>query len=107
MSDFQKWQEKKVEKKREKKKEAKLKQKDKKAQGKMTESELIAHQKSKAQLEMLIGDRAKSESIAVGGGSTDDARFSNADREYAVDPTHREFKKVLQGHNKVVKRQRR
>ena len=105
MSDFQKWQEKKVEKKREKKKEAKLKQQDKKSQGKMTESELIAHQKSKAQLEMLIGDRAKSESVAV--GSTDDARFANADREYAVDPTHREFKKVLQGHNKVVKRQRR
>jgi hypothetical protein len=42
---------------------------------------------------MLIGDRAKSESVAV--GSTDDARFANADREYAVDPTHREFKKVL------------
>jgi len=44
---------------------------------------------------MLIGNRAKSESIAVGGGSTDDARFAKVDREYAVDPTYREFKKVL------------
>ena len=101
MSDFQKWQEKKVEKKREKKKEAKLKQQDKKHQGKLTESEVLDQEKNKAQLEMLIGDRAKSEQAVI---IKDDARFTSGDKDFAVDPTHKEFKKVVQGHNKVVKR---
>lgn len=38
MSDFQKWQEKKVDKKRDKKKQAKIDLKEKKEQGRMTES---------------------------------------------------------------------
>lgn len=41
---------------------------------------------------MLIGDRAKSESVVV---PKDDSRFVNADRDFAVDPTHKEFKKVV------------
>jgi len=35
-----------------------------------------------------------------------DGRFSTGDKDFAVDPTHREFRKVVQGHNKVSKRQR-
>lgn len=102
MSDFQKWQEKKVEKKREKKKESKLDKLDKKKQGNMTEMEAVEHSKQKAQLEMLIGDRAKSD--AVEADTKNDSRFTTGEHEFAVDPTHKEFKKVVQGHNKVVKR---
>ena len=36
-----------------------------------------------------------------------DARFNFKDKEYAVDPTHKEYRKVVQGHNKVTKRFRR
>ena len=37
-----------------------------------------------------------------------DERFkASGDRDYAVYPTHREFKKVVQGHNKVVKRSKK
>lgn len=52
---------------------------------------------------MLIGDRKTSENHAVADKA--DSRFMTGDTAYAVDPTHKEFKKVVQGHNKVVKRQ--
>lgn len=51
---------------------------------------------------MLIGDRAKSD--AVEADTKNDSRFTTGEHEFAVDPTHKEFKKVVQGHNKVVKR---
>lgn len=103
MSDFQKWQEKKADKKRDKKKEQKLKEKDRKLQGSMSEKELIEHNKKKAQLEMLI-DGSKSSKSAETVVSKDDSRFKTSDSAFAVDPTHKEYKKVKEGHNKVVKR---
>ena len=103
MSDFQKWQEKKVDKKREKKKQAKLKKTEDKEMGRMSEKEVAEFTKQKAQLEMLIGDRKTSEKNAVVDKA--DQRFQTGDNAFAVDPTHREFKKVVHGHNKVVKRQ--
>lgn len=69
----------------------------------MTEKEVLEHEKNKTQLEMLIGDKTKSDS-AVTVDKKDDQRFTSGDRDFAVDPTHKEFKKVVQGHNKVVKR---
>jgi hypothetical protein len=68
----------------------------------MTEKEVLEHEKNKKQLEMLIGDKTKSDTVQV--DSKDDQRFTSGDRDFAVDPTHKEFKKVVQGHNKVVKR---
>lgn len=106
MSDFQKWQEKKVDKKREKKKEAKLNEKDKKLQGSMTEKELIAHNKAKAQLELLIGDQKTSAKDGITKEAQDlDDRFKTKDYAFAVDPTHKEYAKVVLGGNKTVKRQ--
>ena len=71
--------------------------------GRMSEKEVAEFTKQKAQLQMLIGDRKTSEKNATVDKA--DARFQTVDTAYAVDPTHKEFKKVVQGHNKVVKRQ--
>ena len=104
MSDFQKWQEKKLVKKKEKKIEAKQKKLEQKAQGRMNEQELIEEQKKKAQLELLVRkSEPKSDQKQLG---TNDSRFNTGDKDFAVDPTHREFRKVVLGHNKVSKRQR-
>lgn len=86
----------------------------------MTETELIAEQekdkKEKAALSLLLGDDAGS-----GEESSDDnevldkrglkakmdSRFNVAidnDNEFAIDPTHKEYRKVVQGHNRVKKR---
>jgi hypothetical protein len=40
-------------------------------------------------------------------GKTDKRFQIEGDGEFAVDPTHKEYKKVSQGHNKVVKRQKK
>lgn len=37
----------------------------------------------------------------------DDARFATADKDFAVDPTNKEYRKIVQGHNKVKKVHRR
>ncbi len=69
----------------------------------MTEAQVIEQDKNKAQLELLIGDRKSSKNF-VSNTDVSDPRFKTTDGAFAVDPTHREYKKVVQGHNKVVKR---
>lgn len=44
-------------------------------------------------MEMLIGDRKTSEKNAVADKA--DSRFMTGDTAFAVDPTHKEFKKVV------------
>lgn len=56
MSDFQKWQEKKAARKREKKKEFKEKQREQKQISRMTEAQLVEHNKQKASLELLLAN---------------------------------------------------
>ena len=108
MSEFQKWQLKKQERKREKKKEAKDKKEVEKKQGKMTEAEIKASTKEerrlKAELELLIDDKKSSKVTDVDSGN--DNRFAKVskDADFAVDLTHKEFRKVEQGHNKVFKK---
>lgn len=102
-SDFEKWQDKKAQIKKDKKRQAKERTKEKQKEGRMTEAELVAYQKEKAQLEMLI-DSSKSR-ISQAKPVGDDSRFITSDKAYTVDPTHKEYKKVVQGHNKVQKRQ--
>jgi len=55
---------------------------------------------------MLIGDtEAKSKAKQL-DKSTSDARFDGIiakDGKYAIDPTHKEYRKITQGHNKVSK----
>jgi len=70
----------------------------------MTEAEVLEHNKQKAQLEMLINTTERGKTSDGKADDKDDSRFETADHDFAVDPTHREYKKVAQGHNKVVKR---
>ena len=75
----------------------------------MTEKELQAQEREKAQLQLLIGDRKTSKNVDSENvlGKTDKRFQIEGDGEFAVDPTHKEYKKVSQGHNKVVKRQKK
>lgn len=77
---------------------------EKKQQGRMTEEEIATQEREKAQLRMLIGDRATSSGANVDGEGALDPRFNLADQdhEYAIDPTHKEYRKVAQGHNKIM-----
>jgi len=105
MNDFQKWQEKKKDRKRLKKIAAKNKSELAKAQGKMSAKEVEQQSKEerrkKAELELLLGDTDTKE---VDRKTSFDERFNVKDNDFAVDPTHKEFRKVVQGHNKIAKR---
>jgi hypothetical protein len=57
--------------------------------------------KKQAELELLIGDV---EPKSTGKKISHDERFKAEDNDFAVDPTHREYRKVVQGHNKIAKR---
>lgn len=100
MSDFQKWQLKKADKKRVKKHAAKEKAELMKKQGKMTDGEVAKmtadERKKKAEIELLIGDGL--DTTKTDGDSSkkrgNDGRFSTSDKDFAVDPTHKEFRKV-------------
>ena len=61
----------------------------------MTEAQLQQQEREKAQLQMLIGDRETSKKVDP-AASKSDPRFSGkGDGDYAVDPTHREYRKVV------------
>lgn len=109
MSEFGKWQEKRKERRREKKHAAKEKTKQNKKTGKLSEKELVAlteeEKRQKAELDLLIDDEEKVDLKEVVGKR--DMRFLREnDNEFAVDPTHKEYRKVTQGHNKIGKRKR-
>lgn len=57
--------------------------------------------RKKAELELLLGEREERE---VGQKTSFDERFKMDNNDFAVDPTHKEFRKVVQGHNKIAKR---
>lgn len=105
MNDFQKWQEKKKDRKRQKKLATKNKEEISKMQGKMSAKEVEQQSKEdrrkKAELELLLGDNEVKD---VGLKTSFDERFNDKNNDFAVDPTHKEFRKVVQGHNKIAKR---
>ena len=78
----------------------------------MTEAQVIQsskeQRKKQAELELLLDDDEAGTKVADKKPSQD-ARFTKlaADAEFAIDPTHKEFRKVTQGHNKVVKKHKR
>ena len=96
MNDFQKWQEKKKDRKRQKKLAAKQKEEATRKQAKMSEKEIQQQakeqRKKQAELELLLGD---AEPKAVGRKSSHDERFKMEDNDFAVDPTHKEYRKVV------------
>ena len=63
--------------------------------------------KREAELELLLGADKKQEKTEEFSKPEYDGRFDSyisKDRDFAVDPTHKEYKKVKSGHNKVQKR---
>ena len=110
MTDFQKWQDKKKERRREKKKLAKDKVKQDQKQGKMSEKEVLEmnaeERRQKAEIDLLVDD--ENDIGNVGDTGKRDLRFvRELDNDFAVDPTHKEYRKVIQGHNKISKRGRK
>lgn len=98
MTDFEKWQDKKSERKRNKKLQQKEKKELDKKQGARSAKEVEKEAREKAQLEMLIDDtEAKSKAKQLEKVSSD-PRFDSIiakDKKYAVDPTHKEYRKVV------------
>ena len=76
---------------------------------------MAADEKRKqAEMDLLLDDGntqispTKSQTGGKQGKTARDSRFVvDGDNEFAVDPTHKEYRKVVQGHNKVAKRARR
>ena len=80
-----------------------------KKQGKLSEKELeqltAEEKRQKAELELMIDDDVGK--VDLGELGKRDLRFVREnDNEFAVDPTHKEYRKVTQGHNKIGKRRR-
>ena len=77
----------------------------------MTEAEVIEQTKEEkrkqAELELLLDEEKEDQGEGVAG--TVDPRFSKVKKDalFAIDPTHKEFRKVTQGHNKVAKKNKR
>ena len=62
--------------------------------------------RKRAEMELLIGDTGdKEEDVEVLG--MDDERFDTRDKDFAIDPTSNQYRKVTQGHNKIQKRQKK
>ena len=76
----------------------------------MSEKEILAmseeEKKKRAELDLLVdADGPKAE---LGEDARRDPRFRREeDLEFALDPTHKEYRKVVQGHNKVSSKRRR
>jgi len=85
----------------------------------MSEKEIIEQSKEdrrkKAELELLLGDdKDEDDEVVVKSKKRDrkekgdlDSRFAgqlDGDNDFAIDPTHKEYRKVVQGHNKIAKR---
>jgi len=112
MGEFQKWQEKRKEKRREKKQAAKEKVAKSKKQGKMSEKEVMAmtaeEKRQRAELDLLLDDDDLKGDKKVAATGARDLRFvREEDNEFAVDPTHKEYRKVVQGHNKISNKRKR
>lgn len=105
MSAFEKYQLKKREKKKAKKEAAKLKKEQDKKMAKMSEKEVAELEKNRNALKMLVGE--ESEEDKEFKGDKTDSRFKDAmlaNRDFALDPTHKDFNK---NKAKSQKRQRR
>lgn len=96
MSAFEKYQEKKRLSKKVKKEAGRVKKEQDKKMARMSEAEVAKMEKNRKQLEMLVGDSADEDNMEFKVDKTD-SRFASAivtDKDYALDPTHKEFHKM-------------
>ena len=79
----------------------------------MSEKEVIKmseeDRRKRAEMDLLLDDNTDVKAVKFDKKvAKSDARFQvEGDNEFAVDPTHKDYRKVVQGHNKVSKRARR
>ena len=111
MTEFQKYQEKRKERRREKKQSQKEKVKLAKQQGRMSEKEVEKmtkeQQRQRAELDLLIDDSSKTATFDKESSKRDLRFVKDLDNEFAVDPTHKDYRKVTQGHNKISSNKRK
>jgi hypothetical protein len=70
--------------------------KQKKVEGAMTEEQIKQQEKQTAQLSLLVSDRKATTPLLSKEELSKDKRFkTSGDKDYAVDPTNREYKKVV------------
>ena len=83
------------------KKEAHKKKKEmQKKMAKMSESEIKQLENNRSKMTMLLGDEESDEDKMDLKGDKTDARFKdliNQNKEYALDPTHKDFHKMQGG----------
>ena len=77
----------------------------------MSEKEVLAitkeERRKRAELDLLLDDSERKVNLVDSATSKADGRFvRDGDNDFAVDPTHKEYRKVTQGHNKISKRKR-
>ena len=99
LSAFEKYQEKKRISKRGKKEAGKLKREQEKKMARMSETEIAQLEKNRKQLEMLVGDSPDEDEMMFKGDKAD-SRFAqavHANKEFALDPTHKDFHKMAGG----------
>mgnify|MGYP001328206352 CR=1 FL=1 len=76
----------------------------------MTEKEMTEDEKrQKAELDLLVDDDNDADSPDLNALKRD-ARFAAihaGNNDFAVDPTHKEYRKVTQGHNKISSNKRK
>jgi len=75
----------------------------------MSEKEVVAmnaeERRIKAELDLLVDDEGE---VAPGDIGKRDLRFvRELDNDFAVDPTHKEYRKVVQGHNKISRNRKK
>ena len=100
MTPFEQYQLKKRERKMVKKEAHKKKKDHEKKMSKMTEKEVAELEKNRTKLQMLVGDGGSDEENIDFKGDKTDSRFTdviNKNKEFALDPTHKDFHKVQGG----------
>ena len=111
---WESYQRKRKEKRKEKKLQAKI-NKDalkEKGFGKPTEEESAVDRKKRAELDLLVSEKHNNGMLKEDfKGNTGDKRFQAVlkDKDYAIDPTHKNFRKVAEGEfikEQKIKRQK-
>ena len=96
---WESYQRKRKEKKKDKKQKAKEHKNKIKTQGQLNPEEIEQQKRSTAELELLIGKKNNGNIVGEFKANTKDKRFEAVlkDKSYAIDPTHKNFRKVADG----------
>ena len=96
---WESYQRKRKEKKKDKKQKAKEHKNEIKKQGQLNPEEIEQAKRNTAELELLIGKKNNGNIVGEFKANTKDKRFEAVlkDKSFAIDPTHKDFRKVADG----------